>query len=151
MLTNAVGETSRREVIRRLADIVSLVEPRLLDLWRSTGMTFAQRRLLRRVRDGRRSPGELAAELGISGPTLTRHLQRLDDAGFVSRSVDPGDRRRVVVELTDAGRRSLAANRLFSGSPLALAVDDLSIAERKALISAIDRLVERARARDADG
>lgn len=33
-------------VIRFLADVVSLVEPQLLELWTITGMSFAQRRLL---------------------------------------------------------------------------------------------------------
>jgi DNA-binding MarR family transcriptional regulator len=138
---------SQRDLIRALADVVSLVEPRLLELWKSTGITFAQRRVLRRLRDGSRSPGWLAGELGVSGPTLTRHLQRLEDAGLIQRSVDSGDRRRVVVELTDAGRRSLADHRIFGNSPLALGARDLTAPDRRALAVGLNRLVEHARAR----
>jgi DNA-binding MarR family transcriptional regulator len=140
---------SRKAVIRALADVVSLVEPRLLDLWRTAGITFAQRRLLRRLRDGARSPGVLAAELGISAPTLTRHLQRLEDRRLIRRSVDSEDRRRVVVELTDAGRRSLADHRIFGGSPLAYAAASLSAAERRALVDALGHLTGMAKTRAA--
>ena len=137
---------SSKAVVRALADVVSLVEPRLLDLWKTTGITFAQRRLLRRLRDGARSPGSLAAELGISAPTLTRHLQRLEDSQLIRRSVDSEDRRRVVVELTDSGRRSLSDHRVFGGSPLALAVAELTPAERHALVAALGHMTKVARA-----
>lgn len=138
---------STRAVVRALGDVVSLVEPRLLDLWKTTGITFAQRRLLRRLREGPRSPGSLAAGLGISGPTLTRHLQRLEDNQLIRRSVDSEDRRRVVVVLTESGRRSLADHRIFGGSPLAHAIADLSRPERRALVEGLGHLISAARAR----
>jgi MarR family transcriptional regulator for hemolysin len=46
---------------------------------------------------------ELARALGIEGPTLTRHLDGLERAGLVRRTRDPGDRRAISVELTEAG------------------------------------------------
>jgi DNA-binding MarR family transcriptional regulator len=36
---------------------------------------------------------------------MTNRLDRLEQAGFVRRVPDPDDRRGVLVELTDAGRR----------------------------------------------
>jgi MarR family transcriptional regulator, transcriptional regulator for hemolysin len=47
---------------------------------------------------------ELAASLGIEGPTLTRHLDALESEGLVVRVRDTTDRRAVRVEATDAGR-----------------------------------------------
>jgi MarR family transcriptional regulator, transcriptional regulator for hemolysin len=47
---------------------------------------------------------QLARALGIEGPTLTRHLDALEQAGLVVRNREPNDRRTVRVELTDAGR-----------------------------------------------
>jgi MarR family transcriptional regulator for hemolysin len=46
---------------------------------------------------------ELAGELGIEGPTLTHHLDRMEAAGLLTRRRDPADRRVQLVELTDAG------------------------------------------------
>ena len=50
-----------------------------------------------------RTQQDLAAAVGIEGPTLTHHLDGLDKAGLIERARDPGDRRAVRVELTDAG------------------------------------------------
>lgn len=46
---------------------------------------------------------QLARSLGIAGPTLTHHLDALEQRGLVTRDRDPGNRRIHVVELTDAG------------------------------------------------
>jgi MarR family transcriptional regulator for hemolysin len=51
---------------------------------------------------------ELARSLDIEGPTLTRHLDGLEQAGLVVRRRDPHDRRAIQVELTDAGHRKHA-------------------------------------------
>ena len=50
-----------------------------------------------------RSQHNLAGAVGIEGPTLTRHLDGLEQAGLVHRRQDPADRRAVVVELTADG------------------------------------------------
>jgi MarR family transcriptional regulator for hemolysin len=51
-----------------------------------------------------RTQHELARALRIEGPTLTRHLDGLEEEGLVVRRRDPHDRRAVIVELTEAGR-----------------------------------------------
>jgi len=50
-----------------------------------------------------RTQQDLAAAVGIEGPTLTHHLDGLDKAGLIERARDPNDRRAVRVELTGAG------------------------------------------------
>ena len=47
---------------------------------------------------------ELANHLGIEGPTMARHLDRLERDGIVTRTRDEADRRVVRVRLTDTGR-----------------------------------------------
>jgi MarR family transcriptional regulator, transcriptional regulator for hemolysin len=51
----------------------------------------------------RRSQLDLARAVGIEGPTLTRHLDGLEEAGLVKRQRGSVDRRIVRVELTRAG------------------------------------------------
>jgi MarR family transcriptional regulator for hemolysin len=46
---------------------------------------------------------ELARALGLEGATVTHHLRRLEDAGLVTRTRDPGNRRVQRVELTKDG------------------------------------------------
>ncbi|MFI5027796.1 MAG: MarR family winged helix-turn-helix transcriptional regulator [Solirubrobacterales bacterium] len=57
-------------------------------------------------RAGRVSAGQLATEAGLTTGTITAVIDRLADRGYVRRVADPGDRRRVIVELTE-----LAAER----------------------------------------
>ena len=49
------------------------------------------------------SAGRLASEAGLSTGAVTTVLDRLERAGYARRVQDPGDRRRVLVELTPAG------------------------------------------------
>lgn len=50
-----------------------------------------------------RSQRAIAAEVGVEGPTLTHHLNRMEVDGLVTRRRDPQNRRAHQVELTDAG------------------------------------------------
>ena len=54
---------------------------------------------------------QLARALRIEGPTLTRHLDVLEEAGLIVRTREPSDRRSVRVELTEAGRTKHAELR----------------------------------------
>jgi MarR family transcriptional regulator, transcriptional regulator for hemolysin len=49
---------------------------------------------------------ELADAVGIEGPTLTHHLNRMEAAGLVTRTRDPANRRVHRVELTEAGQEA---------------------------------------------
>ena len=54
------------------------------------------------------SQRHLAEQIGIEGPTLVRHIDRLVEEGLVRRARDQADRRVSRVELTDEGRAHLA-------------------------------------------
>ncbi|MBW8487581.1 MarR family winged helix-turn-helix transcriptional regulator [Actinomadura parmotrematis] len=50
--------------------------------------------------DGPQTPGRLAQLMGITtGGAITAVVDRLEKAGYVRRSRDPDDRRRVIIEL----------------------------------------------------
>jgi MarR family transcriptional regulator, transcriptional regulator for hemolysin len=50
------------------------------------------------------SQRSIAADVGIEGPTLTHHLNRMELDGLVTRRRDPQNRRAHHVELTGQGR-----------------------------------------------
>jgi DNA-binding MarR family transcriptional regulator len=51
------------------------------------------------VLDGPMTPGQLAQTMGITtGGAITAVIDRLEKAGYVKRTRDPDDRRRVIVE-----------------------------------------------------
>jgi DNA-binding MarR family transcriptional regulator len=144
-LDNRDFATNPRDVVRAVADLVSLVEPRLLDLWQEAGMTLSQRRVLGRLRDGPRSAGEIASGLRISSPSLTRILTKLEERGLLVRALDEGDRRRVLVELTILGQRLIEDHRVFSGTSLARAAMNISAEEQRNLTDSVATLVRLAR------
>src|SRR5262247_1705136 len=53
-------------------------------------------------RAGPLAPTALARRLGITTGGVTSVLDRLEQAGYIRRRPDPGDRRRQVVETTEA-------------------------------------------------
>jgi MarR family transcriptional regulator, organic hydroperoxide resistance regulator len=64
-------------------------EALLMELWDQDGRTQAN----------------LAAALGVEPPTVTKMLQRMENAGLVDRRPDKNDRRAIRVHLTPKGRR----------------------------------------------
>jgi DNA-binding MarR family transcriptional regulator len=69
------------------------------------GLTFPQYLVMLELLDGAPvSVGVLGNRLGMDTGTITPLVKRLEGAGFVTRTRDPGDERRVVVDLTPAGR-----------------------------------------------
>jgi MarR family transcriptional regulator, transcriptional regulator for hemolysin len=53
----------------------------------------------------RRTQLDLARAIGVEGPTLTRHIDTLEESGLVERHRHAVDRRAIRVELTEAGEQ----------------------------------------------
>ena len=68
------------------------------------GGTFTTWVVLRSAHsESRLSQRELAESLGVEGPTLVRHLDRLEAEGLIERRRDAGDRRITRIEVTPRG------------------------------------------------
>lgn len=65
-------------------------------------------------REGPLSAGDLSARSGLAPASVTGILDRLERAGWIHRTRDPGDRRRVIVSL-DAEATAEKYGFLFSG------------------------------------
>jgi DNA-binding MarR family transcriptional regulator len=94
-------------------------------------------------RHGPLTAGELAAHEKVSPPSMTRILGHLSDLGLVDRRTHPRDGRQVLVELSDAGDRLLAADRRRRDEWLAGRLHELSPEERdqlRGVVGILDRL-----------
>ena len=81
---------------------------RLVDL----DLTASEINALANLADGRgRTVSELGADVGTRPTTLTSVLDRLERRGHITRGARPGDRRAVLVELTESGRLAAATIR----------------------------------------
>jgi len=89
----------------RLADNSRLLRRLFDERVRSLGLTAPQARLLLSLE---RNPDENQAfhaeRLEIEPITLTRIIDRLEDAGWIERRADPADRRARILHLTDKSR-----------------------------------------------
>ncbi|MCV7078176.1 MarR family winged helix-turn-helix transcriptional regulator [Mycobacterium szulgai] len=110
----------------------------------------AQARLLATIEaQGEARIGDLAAVDHCSQPTMTTQVRRLEDAGLVTRTADPGDARAVRIRITPQGLQTLNAVRADRAAAIEPQLDRLEPADRQVLADAVDvlrRLLENAAA-----
>lgn len=98
----------------------------------------AQARLLATIEaQGEARIGDLAAVDHCSQPTMTTQVRRLEDAGLVSRTVDPGDARAVRIKITPQGRDTLNAVRRDRAAAIEPQLARLEPADRLVLTEAV--------------
>ena len=96
-------------------------------------------------REGTRGVSDLAVAERVRPQSMAQTVGDLEDEGLVERSPDPGDGRRALVSLTEAGREALEADRRHREGWLVSAIDELSPRERQVLadsVSLLRRLAE---------
>ncbi|MCP5371757.1 MAG: homoprotocatechuate degradation operon regulator HpaR [Hyphomicrobiales bacterium] len=123
---------------------------RFRPLLREAGVTEQQWRVLRALDGGGPlDAGEVARRCCLLTPSLTRIVKTLAAGGLVARRQDPGDLRRLVLDITPAGRALIARvaplsearyaeiTALFGAANL----DDLH-AKLAALVAALDETAD---------
>ncbi|MUL83692.1 MarR family transcriptional regulator [Mycobacterium sp. CBMA247] len=102
-------------------------------------LPWAQARLLSTIEDqGEARISDLALLDHCSQPTMTTQVRRLEDAGLVTRTTDPGDARAVLIGITDQGRRTLNQARADRAATINPRLERLSAEERQTLAAAVD-------------
>jgi len=85
---------------------------------------------------------ELAEKLSSTRPQMTQFIDRLEKTGAVLRKSDTKDRRRVRVEITEAGRLILSGYREMVRSHIANKLGKLKPEEAEDLIRALGQIIE---------
>jgi DNA-binding MarR family transcriptional regulator len=129
------------EVANALRPVLLRVGRELRREARSEGISPEQVSLLVGVKY---SPGigirDLAAHERISPPALTKHVDRLERDGLVTRTPNPDDGRRIGLTLTEEGDRVLRRVRSRRTAWLATRLRGLDQAELAAVEAAIEPL-----------
>ena len=92
-------------------------------------------------RTGPRRITELAAVEGVAQPSMTVLVTGLERSGLVERRPDPGDRRVVLVVLTEVGADYLRSRRRAGAEVFARLIDKLPPEEAAALMAAAPALL----------
>jgi DNA-binding MarR family transcriptional regulator len=101
----------------------------------------AQARLLATIEDnGEARICDLAAVDHCSQPTMTTQVRRLQEAGLVARTVDPGDARAVRIRITPEGVRTLNRVRADRAAVIEPQLARLQPADRETLSDSIEVL-----------
>ncbi len=108
---------------------------------RSLGITGPQARLLLSLE---RNPNEnqafYAERLEIEPITLTRIVDRLEDAGWIERQADPADRRARILHLTDKSRSTVTALRASVEALFEDMLEGFDTAERRQFAAMLERI-----------
>ncbi|MFC8516517.1 MarR family transcriptional regulator [Streptomyces sp. NPDC057257] len=86
----------------------------------------------------------LADSLASTPPSTSRLCDRLQAAGFVDRVVSPADRREVRLHLSSRGRAFLADLRTRRERELQVVLDQMSAAQRTALLDGLEAFCDAA-------
>jgi DNA-binding MarR family transcriptional regulator len=105
-------------------------------------LTMPQAQALKVLRRGPLCTGELASVLRISAPAVTQLTNRLTRKQLIERRMADGDRRSVIVTLTDRGRRAVDTfrerrNTIFNG-----ALSYLGDEDRQQVLWALSKIVK---------
>jgi DNA-binding MarR family transcriptional regulator len=137
-VTSAEPEALAASLSRELRHVVLLLR-RAAAGQTLTGQQYA---VLGSLEEGPRRMSELAEEHGVQLPTMTVQINRLHEPGLVTRGTDPADGRVRTVELTEEGRRRLAAVRRARYAYLAAQLGALTPDERTTIAAALPALAK---------
>jgi DNA-binding MarR family transcriptional regulator len=148
-----VGDTANTEPGQGLgADLLAVVARlnRLATQRIQMPLPSAQARLLATIEaQGEARIGDLAAVDHCSQPTMTTQVRRLEEAGLVSRTIDPADARAVRIRITPQGVRTLTTVRTDRAAAIEPQLAQLEPLDRQVLADAVEvlhRLVDNASA-----
>lgn len=126
MVDNDEG-TAPDAAIRTIARLARVFETRMQD----ESMSLAQYRLLAFLSDGDWAASAVAEWMAVSRPSVTGLVDGLVEKGWVVRDHSPEDRRQVLHQLTDAGRRQLDVAATALGQVLDRLFDHLDADEQR--------------------
>jgi len=129
------------ELANRLRPVLLMLNRHLRREAHAEGITGGQAALLAQIRNHPQlGVRELAEREGISAPSMTRYLDRLEKAGLIVRTRSPQDARRIRLALTPKGVSVLRSVRRRRTAWLAERLDGLGPAEQRAVADAIEPL-----------
>lgn len=143
-----MAEQEVKEVARILRESLGNITRRLMQTKAAGGLSWRESSALSGlVRGGPRTSAELARLERISPQSMGATLKSLEDHGLILRSSDPEDRRRIVFEVTDAGRKVYRDRFDARSAQLERALaEEFTAAELELLVAAapvLDKLAER--------
>ncbi len=139
-------QTNELAVGPRIKRISSAMDRRRTMDLEDVGLTSSQGMVLgwlARRRGEAVCPGDVGKHFGLTHPTVTGILQRLEAKGYIAYEADPGDRRKKRVAATEKAMECYQRIRASFLRTEELLTRDMSPEEQTALVRLLDGILER--------
>jgi DNA-binding MarR family transcriptional regulator len=139
------------EVLISLRRLIRAIDLHSRYLSKHFGLTGPQLIILRELsKAGEMSPGEVAASVSLSQATVTGITDRLEKRQLITKTKSEIDRRRVVIQPTDACRKLLAQAPPPIQESFLNRFDKLKDWEQSMILSSLQRMVRMIDAKDIE-
>ncbi len=131
-----------RMLVATYKSIMKVEELMLRDL-SASDITISEMHMLESIASGCEAGmhiGGIAQEQGITLPSVTTAIQKLERKGYVTKQRNAFDARRVLVMLTDKGRRAEIAHRYFHREMVKACARGMDEKERQVLMAGLTKL-----------
>lgn len=143
---NAIDSQSHRSAsdsvmiaLRKIIQVIDLNSKRLV---KRVGLTGPQLVILQEIaRCGEVTAGEIARAVSLSQATVTGILERMEKRGLVARQRSDRDKRRIMVTVTESGRKILEEAPPLMQEAFVEKFSSLQDWEQAMILSALQRLV----------
>lgn len=142
-LTTSAPDPSQKAVraAQQLRVVFSRLRRRLRELTPGDDLTPSQLAVLVELgKNGPATASQLAAREGMTGQSMSAKILALEALGYLERTTDPSDGRRLLLSLTDAGRARHAGDREAREEWLARLLQQCDESELDTLLAALELL-----------
>lgn len=135
------SSTYTDQTLELLPRIVKLVFASLAELADEAGYTISQMKAMHFLSRHEPCPvGALAELIGVSPATVSEQIDRMVEAGLAERTINPHDRRQVLVSLTPSAREWMRRVNERRRSQVEAAFEQLEPSERQAFVKGLAAL-----------
>lgn len=138
------------EILSALRRVMRAVDLHSRSLVQSHGLTGPQALILKAVAGEPLPAGVVAERVSLSQATVTDILNRLEQRGLIKRVRSEVDRRRVIVEMTAAGRTLVEQSPPLLQERFAKRFEELADWEQTTLLASLQRIASMMDAEDLD-
>lgn len=141
------------QILRSIRKILRKTSEHSRQLLQAAGLTVPQMLCLRAIANSPEIDATLVSIsriVGLSNPTVSRILDRLEHAGYISRERGSSDRRKMYLQVTPAGRQRLDSLPPPLQDEFLARVQKLSQAKRRTLLQSLEEIVDLMEAGDLE-
>ncbi|MEJ2037602.1 MAG: MarR family winged helix-turn-helix transcriptional regulator [Desulfosarcinaceae bacterium] len=140
--STGAGRSVSDNVMINLRQIIRAIDINSKKLIKRVGLTGPQLIILQEIaRSGEATAGKIARAVSLSQATVTGILERLEKRHLIVRQRSDHDKRRIMVNITDAGRKILDTHPPLMQEAFVEKFSSLKEWEQTMILSALQRLV----------